>query len=38
MEDMKLSKRRGLFKECRILDWRDIYDCAFDGVGCDAEP
>ena len=38
MGDMKLSYRRGLFKERRISDWGDIDHCAFDGVGCDAEP
>ena len=38
MGDIKLSNGRGLFKGRRILDWCDVDSCAFDGVGCDAEP
>ena len=35
---MKWGNGRGLFEEHRVSDGRDIVRCAFDSVGCDAEP
>jgi hypothetical protein len=38
MGEMQLGNRRRLFKESRVSDRCDIDRCAFDGVGCGAEP
>ena len=38
MGEMELGNRRRLFKKRRVPDGYDIDRCAFDGVGCGAEP
>jgi hypothetical protein len=35
---MECSDRRGLFNEVDVLDGCEIDRCAFDRIGCDAEP
>jgi hypothetical protein len=35
---MELGDRRRLFKNRRVSNWCDFDCCAFDGIGCNAEP